>query len=69
MISNYIKCPKLLSECQLLAESDVEEYIGYLEIQRYSDKTITSYISSQIVISMLPYHFPVFNHIAEKHCK
>lgn len=48
MISNYIKCPDLLSECQLLAEADIEEYIDYLEIRRYSDKTITSYISSVV---------------------
>jgi integrase/recombinase XerD len=48
MISNYIKSPKLLSECHLLAEPDIEKYIGYLETRRYSDKTITSYISSVI---------------------
>jgi len=48
MISSYIKCPKLLSECQRLAESDVKEYICYLEMQRYSTKTIISYVSSVV---------------------
>ena len=48
MISSYIKCPKLLSECQFLAEPNIEKYIAYLETRRYSDKTIISYISSVV---------------------
>ena len=48
MVYDYIKCPKLVSECQRIAESDVKTYIDYLEAQRYSHNTITGYLSSVI---------------------
>jgi hypothetical protein len=31
MIYNYIKSPKLLSECQLLAEPNIVKYTAYLK--------------------------------------
>lgn len=48
MITDYIKCPILLSESQRIAETDIKEYIDYLESRHYSHGTITSYVSSVI---------------------
>lgn len=48
MINNYIKCPVLYSECKRLEETDVKEYIDYLEERNYSHGTITAYLSSVI---------------------
>jgi len=48
MLTDFIKCPILLSESQRIAETDIKEYIDYLESRRYSHGTITSYVSSVV---------------------
>jgi site-specific recombinase XerD len=45
MISDYISCPKLLSASEYLSQTDINTFLEYLEVRRYSKRTIQSYIS------------------------
>ncbi len=48
MITQYIKCPVFFSEFQRMNQSDLKEYINYLETRRYSHRTVTAYVSSVV---------------------
>lgn len=48
MITKYIKCPQLIAASRFLSEREVNEFISYLESRRYSERTITCYLSSVI---------------------
>ncbi|WP_277432376.1 tyrosine-type recombinase/integrase [Vibrio sp. 1180_3] len=48
MISDYIKCPKLLSASECLPQTDINTYLEYLEAKHYSKRTINSYIGCVI---------------------
>ena len=48
MISDYIKCPNLLSASEHLPKTDINTYLEYLETRHYSKSTIQRYISCVI---------------------
>ena len=48
MTAEYIKCPVLFSEFQRMNQSELKEYINYLETRRYSHRTVTAYVSSVV---------------------
>ena len=45
MVSDYITCSKLHSVTESLSSTDINIYLEYLEVRRYSKRTIQSYLS------------------------
>lgn len=45
MITDYITCSKLHSATESLAQIDIDTFLEYLEVRRYSKRTIQSYLS------------------------